>query len=39
LADGLFPKKDIIYKFENTNAYRWLTVHAKEFGAVAITNF
>lgn len=32
LADGRFPKQDVTYKFENTDAYRWLTVHAKEFG-------
>ncbi|WP_017718020.1 M15 family metallopeptidase [Kamptonema formosum] len=32
MADGLSPKKDITYEFEKTNAYRWLTLHAKEFG-------
>ena len=32
LADGRFPKQDVTYKFENTDAYRWLTVRAKEFG-------
>ena len=32
LADGLSPKKDITYDFPNTNAYRWLMIHAKEFG-------
>ncbi|OUL30712.1 hypothetical protein BV372_21600 [Nostoc sp. T09] len=32
LTDGKFPKKDITFEFENTDAYRWLTSHAKEFG-------
>ena len=32
LADGSYPKKDVTYEFENTNAYRWLTLHAKDFG-------
>jgi D-alanyl-D-alanine carboxypeptidase len=32
LTDGKFPKKDITLEFENTDAYRWLTKHAKEFG-------
>ncbi|MEG4227736.1 M15 family metallopeptidase [Microcoleus sp. N9_B2] len=32
LAEGLYPKKDITYEFENTSAYKWLTIHAKEFG-------
>jgi D-alanyl-D-alanine carboxypeptidase len=31
LADGHFPKQDIKYQFENTDAYRWLTRRAKEF--------
>ncbi|BAY09840.1 M15 family metallopeptidase [Calothrix sp. NIES-2098] len=32
LTDGKFPKKDITLDFETTDAYRWLTSHAKEFG-------
>jgi zinc D-Ala-D-Ala carboxypeptidase len=32
LADGKFPKQDITLEFETTNAYRWLTRHAREFG-------
>jgi len=32
LTDGLFPKQDITNEFVNTKAYRWLTLHAKEFG-------
>ncbi|MBD2208613.1 M15 family metallopeptidase [Nostoc linckia FACHB-104] len=32
LTDGKFPKQDITLAFENTDAYRWLTSHAKEFG-------
>jgi D-alanyl-D-alanine carboxypeptidase len=32
LADGRFPKQDVTCQFENTDAYRWLTVHAKDFG-------
>lgn len=32
LADGRFPKQDVTYQFENTDAYHWLTVHAKDFG-------
>ena len=32
LTDGRFPKQDITYKFANTDAYRWLTKHAHEFG-------
>lgn len=32
LTDGRFPKQDITYEFVNTEAYRWLTRHAKEYG-------
>lgn len=32
LADGNFPKLDITSQFENTQAYLWLTHHAKQFG-------
>lgn len=32
LADGQFPKQDVTYQFENTDAYRWLKNHAQEFG-------
>lgn len=32
LSDGKFPKQDIKLQFEKTDAYRWLTSHAKEFG-------
>ena len=32
LTDGRFPKQDIKLQFETTDAYRWLTRHAKEFG-------
>lgn len=32
LADGNFPKQDITYEFANTNAFRWLNKHAKEYG-------
>ncbi|MBD2205814.1 M15 family metallopeptidase [Calothrix sp. FACHB-1219] len=32
LTDGKSPKKDITLAFENTDAYRWLTKHAQEFG-------
>jgi zinc D-Ala-D-Ala carboxypeptidase len=32
LTDGKSPKKDITLAFENTDAYRWLTSHAKDFG-------
>jgi D-alanyl-D-alanine carboxypeptidase len=32
LTDGQFPKLDITNEFVNTKAYRWLTIHAKEFG-------
>uniref|UniRef100_A0A0C1R759 D-alanyl-D-alanine carboxypeptidase-like core domain-containing protein n=1 Tax=Tolypothrix bouteillei VB521301 TaxID=1479485 RepID=A0A0C1R759_9CYAN len=32
LADGRAPKQDVTLEFEKTNAYRWLTRHAREFG-------
>ncbi|WP_420758980.1 M15 family metallopeptidase [Nostoc sp. CALU 546] len=32
LTDGKSPKQDITFAFENTDAYRWLTRYAKEFG-------
>jgi zinc D-Ala-D-Ala carboxypeptidase len=32
LADGNSYKQDITLKFENTDAFRWLTRHAQEFG-------
>lgn len=32
LTDGQFPKQDITNEFIKTEAYRWLTLHAKEFG-------
>ncbi len=32
LADGNFPKQDITDKFAQTNAFRWLKIHGKEFG-------
>lgn len=32
LTDGRFPQQDINLAFENTDAYRWLTRHAQEFG-------
>ena len=32
LTDGNFPKKDLTVDFENTNAYKWLTSHAQDFG-------
>jgi|SRR5919199_3696884 D-alanyl-D-alanine carboxypeptidase len=31
LADGHFPKQDITYNFAKTDAFRWLSIHAKEF--------
>mgnify|MGYP003444772335 FL=1 len=31
LGDGKFPKQDITYEFANTDAFRWLNLHAKEF--------
>lgn len=32
LADGHFPKQDITYNFATTEAFKWLNLHAKEFG-------
>ncbi|MEH2434454.1 MAG: M15 family metallopeptidase [Nostoc sp.] len=32
LTDGKLPKQDITLAFEKTEAYRWLTVHARQFG-------
>ncbi len=32
LTDGHFPKQDITYDFDKTDAFRWLNLHAKEFG-------
>jgi len=32
LTDGRFPKQDLTDEFANTDAYRWLTEHAQEFG-------
>ncbi len=32
LADGHFPKKDVTYDFAKTDAFKWLNLHAKEFG-------
>lgn len=32
LADGNFPKKDVTEAFENTDAFRWLTINASKFG-------
>jgi zinc D-Ala-D-Ala carboxypeptidase len=32
LTDGQFPNQDITNEFINTKAYRWLTLHAQEFG-------
>ncbi|MUG97210.1 D-alanyl-D-alanine carboxypeptidase family protein [Scytonema sp. UIC 10036] len=32
LADGKSPNQDVTLEFERTNAYRWLTRHAREFG-------
>ncbi|GAB4305760.1 MAG: D-alanyl-D-alanine carboxypeptidase family protein [Oscillatoriaceae cyanobacterium] len=32
LADGKFPKLDIKEEFENTEAFRWLQLHGKEYG-------
>lgn len=31
LADGRYPNQDITQEFENTEAFRWLQKHAKEF--------
>ena len=32
LADGNYPKEDISFKFADTEAFRWLKLHAQEFG-------
>lgn len=32
LADGHFPKQDVTYDFANTDAFRWLSLHGKDFG-------
>lgn len=32
LADGNFPKQDITDKFAETDAFKWLKIHGKEFG-------
>ena len=32
LTDGNFPRQDITSQFAETKAFRWLTLHAKEFG-------
>ncbi len=32
LTDGHFPKQDIRDKFAKTDAFKWLSVHGKEFG-------
>jgi len=32
LADGHFPKQDITYNFATTDTFKWLNLHAKEFG-------
>ncbi len=32
LTDGKFPKQDVKFEFEQTDAFRWLTLHAKEYG-------
>ena len=32
LADGNYPKEDISFKFTETEASRWLKLHAREFG-------
>lgn len=32
LADGNYPKEDISFKFAETEAFRWLKLHAREFG-------
>jgi len=31
LADGKFPKQDITYEFAKTDAFQWLSLHAREF--------
>lgn len=32
IADGHYPKQDVTYDFSKTDAYKWLNIHAKEFG-------
>lgn len=32
VADGKLPKQDLTLAFAKTEAYRWLTVHASQFG-------
>lgn len=32
ITDGRFPKQDVTYDFAKTDAYKWLSIHAKEFG-------
>lgn len=32
LTDGNFPRQDITSQFAETKAFKWLTLHAKEFG-------
>ena len=32
LADGHFPKQDLTFDFAKTDAFRWLNLHAMEFG-------
>ena len=32
VTDGRFPKQDITYNFATTDAFKWLTIYAKEFG-------
>jgi zinc D-Ala-D-Ala carboxypeptidase len=32
LADGNYPQEDISFKFAETEASRWLNLHAREFG-------
>ena len=32
LADGRFLKQDFSVNFEKTDAFRWLNLHAKEYG-------
>jgi zinc D-Ala-D-Ala carboxypeptidase len=32
VTDGKFPQQDITFAFEKTDAYRWLSRHAQEYG-------
>ncbi|NET27806.1 D-alanyl-D-alanine carboxypeptidase family protein [Okeania sp. SIO1I7] len=32
LGDGKFPNLDLTQEFENTTAFKWLKIHAKEYG-------